>query len=249
MRAALTAALIAVVALSAGASALNARPGPIDEPMSAFELLVQAGTPVYCGGRTKRVFALTFDDGPGPWTEELVATLRRRHAPATFFLVGNRIPLWRTAALAEAAEGAVGNHTWSHPQLTALPVSRIRRELLWTQQELRRRLEAPTVLFRPPYERANAKVTRVVRSLGLLDVRWNVDPGDSRRGARPDAVAREVVRNLSPGAIVLLHDAHPWTAKVVRRVLAAARRRHLRPVTVPRLLEIDPPTPRENCYA
>ena len=106
-----------------------------------------------------------------------------------------------------------------------------------------------TQLFRPPYDRVNARVERIAQSLGLLDVRWNVDSGDSRRGARPGPVAREVVRSLKPGAIVLLHDAHPWTAKVVRRVLAAALRRHLRPLTVPQLLETDPPTPGENCYA
>lgn len=248
MRATLGAVLIVLLGAAAGVSAAQARPGPIDQP-ATLELFVQAGVPVYCGGRTRRVFALTFDDGPGPWTEALVATLRRLHAPATFFLVGNRIPLWRTAALAAAAAGAVGDHTWSHPELTTLPPDRIRRELLWTQQELRRRLHAPTVLFRPPYERSNAKVARVVHSLGLLDVRWNVDSGDSRLGARPGAAAREVVRNLAPGAIVLMHDSHPWTARVVRRVLVAARHRHLHPVTVPELLETDPPTPRENCYA
>jgi len=57
------------------------------------------------------------------------------------------------------------------------------------------------------------------------------------------------VRGLKPGAIVLMHDAHPWTAKVVRTVLAAARRKHLRPVTVPQLLELDPPVPGRSCYA
>ena len=195
------------------------------------------------------MFALTFDDGPGPWTEQLLAALRRRHAPATFFLVGNRIPLWFSSALAEAAYGALGNHTWSHPQLTELPAPRIRRELVWTEQELRSRLHVRTQLFRPPYERANARVARVVHALGLLDVRWNVDPGDSRLRAGPGPVARAVVRDLKPGAIVLLHDTHPWTAKVVRVVLAAARRRHLRPVTVPELLERDPPLAGRSCYA
>jgi peptidoglycan/xylan/chitin deacetylase (PgdA/CDA1 family) len=106
-----------------------------------------------------------------------------------------------------------------------------------------------TQLFRPPYERANARVARVVHALDLLDVRWNIDPGDSRLGARPGPVARAVVRDLKPGAIVLLHDSHPWTAAVVRTVLAAAKRKHLRPVTVPELLERDPPLAGRSCYA
>lgn len=243
----LAAAAAAVLALSAAAA--SAHPGPIGQAPTELDRLVWRGQPVYCGGDGKRVFALTFDDGPGPWTETLLAALRRGRAPATFFLVGNRVPLYQTSALAEAAAGAVGNHTWSHPELTLLHPPQVRRQLVWTQQELRRRLLVQVQLFRPPYEFANAKIERVVHALGLLDVRWNVDSLDSRRGARPGPVAREIVRNLKPGAIVLMHDTHPWTAKVVRTVLAAARLRHLWPVTVPRLLEVDPPSAHENCYA
>jgi peptidoglycan-N-acetylglucosamine deacetylase len=243
----LAAAAAGVLALSAAAA--DAHPGPAGQAPTELDRLVWSGQPVYCGGGGKRVFALTFDDGPGPWTETLLAALRRGRAPATFFLVGNRIPLYRSSALAETVAGAIGNHTWSHPQLTFLTPLQVRRELVWTQQELRRRLHVQTQLFRPPYERANATIERVVHALGLLDVRWNVDSLDSRIGARPSSVAREIVRNLKPGAIVLMHDTHPWTAKVVRKVLAAAHTKHLWPVTVPRLLEVDPPTSHENCYA
>jgi peptidoglycan/xylan/chitin deacetylase (PgdA/CDA1 family) len=248
MRVAVLAAVAAAV-LALATTAAHAHPGPAGQPPTELDRLVWAGQPVYCGGAGKRVFALTFDDGPSPWTELLVTALRRGHAPATFFLVGNRIPLWETSALAEAAYGAVGDHTWSHPELTLLGARKVRQQLVWTQAELERRLGVQTQLFRPPYEYSNATIERVVHSLGLLDVRWNVDSLDSRVGARPGPVAREIVRNLKPGAIVLMHDTHPWTAKVVRTVLAAAHRKHLWPVTVPRLLEVDPPTPHENCYA
>jgi peptidoglycan-N-acetylglucosamine deacetylase len=243
----LAAAGVFVVALAA--TVASAHPGPLGQAPTELDRLVWAGQPVYCGGGERRVFALTFDDGPSPWTESLLAVLRRGRAPATFFLVGDRIPLWQTSALGAAASGAVGDHTWSHPELTLLSRRQVQQEIAWTQQELLRRLDVRTQLFRPPYERANATIERVVHTLGLLDVRWNVDSLDSRVGASPGSVAREIVRNLRPGAIVLMHDAHPWAAKVVHTVLAAARRKHLWPVTVPRLLEVDPPTPHENCYA
>jgi peptidoglycan/xylan/chitin deacetylase (PgdA/CDA1 family) len=247
MRVAVLAGLTAVLALAA--SSAQARRGPSQPPLNAIDRLVLRGRPVFCGGTGKRVFALTFDDGPSPWTETLVAALRRGHAPATFFLVGNRIPLWTTGAQAAAGQGDVGDHTWSHAVLTKLSRRRIHDQLEWTLYELRTRLDTTTELFRPPYDRVDAKVERVAASLGLLDVRWNVDSGDSRVGAKPRAVVREVVRNLKPGAIVLMHDTHPWTASVVRRVLAAAKRKHLQPLTVPQLLTVDPPTPEENCYA
>lgn len=240
--------LLAAGALAATTAHARTGPAPPGPPLTHFDRLVDLGRPVYCGGRGKRIFALTFDDGPSPWTETLVAALRRGHAPATFFLVGNRIALWRADARAAAAYGAVGDHTWSHALLTVLPRKQIERQLTWTRQALEKKLGVTTRLFRPPYESANAKVETVVRSLGMLDVRWNVDSGDSRVGATPNQVVREILSGVRPGAIVLLHDMHPWTAEVVRRLLSVTRTRHLRPVTVPRLLNADPPGRNENCY-
>jgi len=245
--------VVAVVVLLACAtlcaSAARATPGPTPRhPVSALDRLVAAGKPVFCGGRRKRVFALTFDDGPSPWTRKLVAALRRAGAPATFFLVGNRISLWYPDARAAAAYGSVGDHTWSHALLTDLPRRRIVRQLTWTLGALHTKLGTTTRLFRPPYDRVDPTVESVVRSLGMLDVRWNVDSGDSQPGATPNRAVREILSTIKPGAIVLLHDAHPWTAEVVRRVLSVTRTRHLRPVTVSRLLTIDPPGPHENCY-
>ncbi len=241
-------ALLAAGALAATAAHARTGPAPAGPPLTQLDRLVALGRPVYCGGRGKRIFALTFDDGPSPWTEALVAALRRGHAPATFFLVGNRISLWRADARAAAGYGAVGDHTWSHALLTALPRKQIERQLTWTRQAMKTKLGVTTRLFRPPYERANAKVEAIVSSLGMLDVRWNVDSGDSQVGATPNRAVREILRNVRAGAIVLLHDMHPWTAEVVRRVLSVTRKRHLRPVTVPRLLNVDPPGRNENCY-
>ena len=248
MRGVAAALVLCVVCLAATAASAHTGPGPSGPRLTELERLIDANAPVFCGGRRKRVFALTFDDGPSPWTELLVAALRRAHAPATFFLVGNRISLWTADARAAAAYGAVGDHTWSHALLTALPRKRVRRQLTWTLDAFRKRLGVTTRLFRPPYDRTDGTVASVVASLRLLDVRWNVDSGDSLSGATPNRAVRATLQGLRPGAIVLMHDARPWTAEVVRRVLEVARRRHLRPVTVPRLLTVDPPGPRENCY-
>ena len=77
--------------------------------------------PVFCGASHGREVALTFDDGPGPYTARILAILRRHHAQATFFLVGNRIRYWPRLPAAEATIGAVGDHTWSHADLGRLP--------------------------------------------------------------------------------------------------------------------------------
>jgi peptidoglycan/xylan/chitin deacetylase (PgdA/CDA1 family) len=73
-------------------------------------------------------------------------------------------------------------------------------------------------------------------------VLWSVDGGDSRPGATADSVARTVIGGLRPGAIVLMHDIHPAAVAALPRILRAIRRRRLRPVTVPELVALDPPS-------
>jgi peptidoglycan/xylan/chitin deacetylase (PgdA/CDA1 family) len=96
-------------------------------------------------------------------------------------------------------------------------------------------------LFRPPYGVGTPAETAAVHALGLVDVRWSVDSLDSRPGANARNVVRNVTAELRPGAIVLLHDVHPWTVAALPRILRALRRRGLTPVTIPELVALDPP--------
>src|SRR5712691_1843684 len=98
-----------ITALLAAAAAL---PSPAQLP--TVPRLVQAAQPVYCAGPRGRDLSLTFDDGPSPYTLRIVRVLRRAHAHATFFDVGNRLALWPAGARAAARIGELGNHTWSH---------------------------------------------------------------------------------------------------------------------------------------
>jgi peptidoglycan-N-acetylglucosamine deacetylase len=210
-----------------------------------FGRLVQRADPVYCGYPRGRNFALTFDDGPGPYTVQLVRVLRRGHARATFFDIGSRVDLFPAGIRAAARVGVIGNHTWSHPHLRGLSTADTRRELLETQLAVGRALGSAPRLFRPPYDEADQRDDLLARELDLLDIRWSVDSGDSRPGATPAAALRTVRAGLRPGAIVLMHDLHPWTPAVVRRILRIAHRRGLRPVTVPELLKRQPPSLRQ----
>jgi peptidoglycan/xylan/chitin deacetylase (PgdA/CDA1 family) len=210
--------------------------------LPTIDRLTYTAKPVYCAGVRGRDIALTFDDGPSPYTVRLVRVLRRERARATFFVVGSRVSLWPDAVRAVSRVGVVGNHTWSHPNLIGLTPRAVRSELERTQWIVRRTIGATPSIFRPPYEQATPAQDRIVRSLRLLDVRWNVDSGDSRPGARPSAVVRAVAPRLRPGAIVLLHDPHPWTPAVARALVRAVRRRGLRLVTVPELLRRQPPS-------
>lgn len=224
----------------AGALALP----PVERLPTPQRLLYEA-RPVYCANPRGRSVALTFDDGPGPYTLRLVRVLRQERARATFFVVGSRVGVWPASVRAAARVGALGNHTWSHPRLAELSPRFVRAELGQTQRIVGRTVGSVPRVFRPPYEEATAEHDRIARSLGLLDVRWSVDAGDSRAGVRPKAIVRALRPSLKPGAIVLLHDLHPWTPAVARALIRAARRRGLRPATVPELLARQPPTRRQ----
>jgi peptidoglycan/xylan/chitin deacetylase (PgdA/CDA1 family) len=233
--------LAAVGGLLALATAAGAAPPGRDGP-AVLQRLVWRAQPVYCGGPRGRLVALTFDDGPGPYTMQVLETLRRGHARATFFLVGSRVAYWPQAARVEAGVGVLGNHTWSHPHLPTLSPARARAELVRAQRAIVAETNVVPAVFRPPYEESTPRIDRMASRLGLVDVRWSVDSGDALPGASPGRAAAAVAAGVQPGSIVLLHDSHPWTAQEVRLVLAELRARRLRPVTVTDLLELDPPT-------
>lgn len=217
------------------------------EQNRALAAALRRGEPVYCGGGHANVVALTFDDGPGPLTGRLLELLRRAGAHATFFVVGSRVGDWPGAPREESQLGVVGNHTWSHARLTGLPRWLVWAELLRTQYETSRRLGWKPRLFRPPYELRDAGTDGIVRSLGLVQVLWSATSGDDLKHPTRRSVARNVIRELRPGAIVLMHDIHPWTVDAMPAILKAIHARGLRAVSIPELLVLDPPAPHQHC--
>lgn len=251
MRLALLAAAVLVAVPSASASRTDPyrRPHvPLQwEQTRILNTLIARGERVSCGGGRSNAVALTFDDGPGPYTDRILEVLRAHGAHATFFLVGNRIVYWPEAPREEAGLGGVGNHTWSHARLTELPRWRTWLELARAQYEARSRLGWRPRLFRPPYAARSREVDDVARRLGLLQVLWNVDTRDDVPGAKVRDVVRNAVAGLQPGAIVLMHEIHPWTVRALPQILRAIRLRGLRAVSVPELLALDPPAPGQHC--
>ena len=224
-------------------AAAFALPRPADLP--TVPRLIQAAEPVYCAGTRGRSFALTFDDGPSPYTLAIVRVLRAEGGRATFFDVGSRIGIWPAGARAASRVGELGNHTWSHAHLPGLSALDAWRELWWTQRAIAHTVGSMPRVFRPPYEEAEPADELLGRKLGLLDVRWSIDGRDARPGANPGATIRTVTRQLRPGAIVLLHDLHPWTSAVARAVMRAAHAKGLQAVTVSTLLARQPPSSRQ----
>lgn len=248
--------MTAVVALSAavgwwrlqGPGLAESRPavsaGEIRQALDGFAGL---GQPVLCGGGgDARVVALTFDDGPGPLTEATLDLLEEAGVPATFFLNGIKLEE-RFAHLParEARLGVVGNHTWNHVDVTGLSAEGLEAEIGETSRALRSATGAPVRLFRPPFGARDEALDAHVRSQGMVTVLWSVDSGDSVAGATGPDLLRTLRRDLHPGAIVLLHENRGTTQHILPKLLRILERRDLRPVTVPELLALDPPTVRQ----
>jgi peptidoglycan/xylan/chitin deacetylase (PgdA/CDA1 family) len=239
-------ALVALSVVLAVPSAAWTTPRKEDGARSKLEALARDRTPLYCGGRHGRYVALTFDDGPSQYTPRVLRLLRRAHARATFFVIGRRAAARPDLVGAESLLGSVGNHTWTHPRLVSLRRRDVIRQLLRTQAAIVRATGGVRpILFRPPYGVGTPAETAAVHALRLVDVRWSVDSFDSRPGANARSVVRNVLAELRPGAIVLLHDIYPWTVAALPRILRALRHRGLTPVTIPELVALDPPSHAE----
>jgi peptidoglycan/xylan/chitin deacetylase (PgdA/CDA1 family) len=97
------------------------------------------------------------------------------------------------------------------------------------------------LVWRPPFAGSTPALDRRARALGVLKILWNVDSRDAL-GDEHAAIARNVIRGLRPGSIILLHENRGQTLRALRRILPALRRRRLQAVTVPELLALDPPS-------
>ena len=195
------------------------------------------------GGRTREI-ALTFDDGPGPYTPQVLRTLKRLHAPATFFEVGF-MERWFHASTTQAISdgNVVGDHTESHPRLGLLPRPDQRNQIV-SQAEWLHKLGAPRPrLFRPPFGSFDSRTFRVLRHNHMLMVLWSVDTNDYRQpGVK--VIVRRALQGAKPGAIILMHDgggARSQTIAALPEIVQKLRKRHFKLVTVPQLMLDDPP--------
>jgi peptidoglycan-N-acetylglucosamine deacetylase len=196
------------------------------------------------GGLKGNEVALTFDDGPGPYTERLVQVLDSLHVKATFFAIGEEERYFSGGTLLELRSGdAVGDHTETHPMMASL-TRHDQHEQLFEQIARIELLGGPRPrLFRPPYGSFNATTFRELHNLHLLMVLWSTDTRDF---ARPgvQAIVQSALAGAHPGAIILMHDAggdRSETIAALPAIIAGLHRRGLRAVTVPRLMLDDPP--------
>ncbi len=201
---ALMAAALLVVVAGAAAGPLGAAAAVTANGQPAFTTSQAPGGAATAG---KRVIALTFDDGPGPFTPAVLSALAQSRVPATFFEIGDEVARNpQIARMVVAAGYPVEDHTWSHPDLTTIPVPAVASQIDMTQAEVRDVTGTTPECVRPPYDAWNGAVLNQVASRGLTTMSYSVDPKDWTLPGVQMIVDR-VVGAAFPGAVVDLHDA------------------------------------------
>jgi peptidoglycan/xylan/chitin deacetylase (PgdA/CDA1 family) len=204
-------------------------------------------TPAIRAGGTKgNEVALTFDDGPGPYTQQLVTELNKLGVRATFFAIGDEERYFSPGTQLELRSGdVVGNHTESHPMMASLS-AHDQYEQLFEQIARIELLDGPRPqLFRPPYGSFNATTFKLLHKLHLLMVLWSTDTEDYTLPGVP-AIVQNALAGAHPGAIILMHDGggdRSETIAALPAIIAGLHKKGLHPVTIPRLMLDDPPPP------
>ncbi len=196
---------------------------------------------VDCSDPDTKCVALTYDDGPGGRTSELLDVLAEHDARATFFLTGHPVmehPHTVRRAYAEGHE--LANHTLNHPDLAALGAGRVRSDLNTVQALVYRETGYPMNLMRPPYGSTDDGVASVTADMGLAQILWSVDTLDWKdRDA--STVRDRVLKGASEGAIILMHDIHGTTIDAAGSVIEELDARGYTMVTVSQLLGTTTP--------
>jgi peptidoglycan/xylan/chitin deacetylase (PgdA/CDA1 family) len=207
----------------------------------AVQRYIHLGLPLFCGAGNRKYVALTFDDGPGPYTAKTLEILDHAHARATFFLVGRNLAWYPGRAELEAPTHAVGDHTWTHAYLTRLELADQQKEIDDTRRAIAEATLRQVLLFRPPGGFHTPTIDQLISANGMLEVMWSADSMDSA-GATTPQVLHNSVAGLKPGAIILMHENRGTTLQMLPRLLKEIARLGLQTVTVPELLRLDPPT-------
>lgn len=181
--------------------------------------------------------ALTFDDGPGPHTDRLLQVLAAADAEATFFLVGEKVAADPLAAKRIADAGMeIGNHSWSHPDLTTIPAAEVATQLSSTTAAIEAATGQRPVLMRPGFGMLDDEVLSQAGHQGLAAINWDVVPYDWLHDTDTAASRAVLMAHLRPGSVVLLHDTFASTVDLVEEFLPVLRANGYHPVTVSRLL-------------
>lgn len=183
---------------------------------------------------SKKMVALTYDDGPSSYTEDIVKCLKDNNAKATFFVLGCNIDAHKQAVQKAYKSGCeIGNHTYSHPMLSFRSNEEIRNEIASTDKKIKKITGKNATVMRPPGGDVNERVATVVNKPVIL---WSIDTRDWEHRNSSKTV-QSVIGNVRDGDVVLMHDIYKPTRDASLTIIPQLRRMGYQLVTVSELAE------------
>lgn len=197
-----------------------------------------------CHGQAgEKTVALTFDDGPNPHMTPLVLDVLKEYGiKATFFLVGTEVQKNQDIVRRMISEGhIVGNHTHSHKSVFPLSgAAAVQKELRMCNAAIAEVIGKKPKLFRPPFGVTNPIIGKEVMSLQMKAVGWSIRSFDTISSINRGKVCERVVKNLRPGAIILLHDRCDNADKLLKNIIQSIINQGYTFTTIDKILKENP---------
>ena len=184
--------------------------------------------------KQRPMIALTFDDGPGEYTEELINCLVENNAKATFFMLGQNVEAYPEIAKKVSDAGMeLGNHSYSHPDLVTIGSEAAAQQVSNTDAALKSATGFEATVMRPPGGSFNDSVKAAIDHPLII---WSIDTRDWATKSE-DQTYQVVMDNAQDGSVVLMHDIHEWSVKAAIRMIPDLIAKGFKLVTVSDLAE------------
>ncbi|MCE5323262.1 polysaccharide deacetylase family protein [bacterium] len=184
---------------------------------------------------SRKIIALSFDDGPKPDSGVLLDILKQKGVRATFFVVGKQAEAFPDIVKRMAGEGHdIQNHTYNHRALEFLSPKEIEQEIAAGSVCVRKITGRGTHFIRPPGARAGKRLPEIVKQLGMTAVYWTANCA-SVEGTSKEKMFRYVVSSARPGGIILMHNLEGVTLQALPDIIDALKKKGYTFVTISEL--------------
>lgn len=200
----------------------------------------------YDPSKVRPMLALTFDDGPGQYTDELLDCLEQNNAHATFFMLGQNVSSYPDAPKRMLELGCeIGSHSWDHTQLTRIDLDAVAKQFSDTDDALIQACGQAASVARAPYGDGNSDIYNTVNKPFFM---WSLDTEDWKLLDADADYSAVMNGDLTDGTIILMHDIHEPSVKAALRLIPDLIAQGYKLVTVSEMAEAKNVTLQNACY-
>ena len=184
---------------------------------------------------SKKIVAITFDDGPSQYTKDIIKTLKEYDCNATFFVLGNKVEAYQDIIKESIKNGnEIGNHSYNHKWLSRLSKEEIINQIEKTQNILKKTVNYTPTHLRPTYGSVNNKIRK---NTDLEITLWTIDTKDWRI-KNVDRIVERALNNVSDGDIILMHDIFERSSNALKIMIPKLKEAGYQLVTISELEEV-----------